>query len=456
MVIYFLITRTKFEIGWHLRVDFNQLSFPSKNVYFCRASENMKKTDVLVIGAGPSGTIAASLIKKAGFDVIIVEKLLFPRFVIGESLLPRCMEALDEAGFLEAVKAQGFQEKFGAKFVMNNNEICDFNFNEKHTQGFDWTWQVPRANFDKTLADECEKMGIPVEYETEVTDIKINADDESSITTVRYTDGSTEEIHARFIVDGSGYGRVIPRLFGLEKDSNLPPRETLFTHYEDKNRDRVAQEPNRITIFVYNETTWVWVIPFSNGVTSVGFVGFPDVFETLSGTPDENMRFLINSHPELKERFGDCTMLFEPVTLKSWSATTDRFYGKGFVLTGNVTEFLDPMFSSGVTLASVSAQNAGHLVIKKLQGQEVDWEKEYMEPCMQGVNVFRTFVMGWYDGDLHTIFFAKNQNEDMRRQICSVLAGYVWDESNPFVRNHSKQVKTLANYIRNSSEVNPV
>ncbi|HOZ52487.1 MAG TPA: NAD(P)/FAD-dependent oxidoreductase [Chitinophagaceae bacterium] len=411
----------------------------------------MKKTDVLIIGAGPSGTIAAAIIKKAGYDVTIVEKLNFPRFVIGESLLPRCMEALEEAGLLDAVKQQGFQEKFGAKFVMNNNEICDFNFNEKYSGNYDWTWQVPRADFDKTLADECEKMGIQVHYETEVTDIQIN-DDESSITTVKYLDGTEDQIQARYIVDGSGFGRVIPKLFGLERDSNLPTRETLFTHYIDSKRDSVAQEPNRITIYVYNATTWVWCIPFSNGNTSLGFVGFPDFFSTLTGTLEEKMNFLVNSHDELRARFGEAKMAFEPRELKGWSATTDKFYGKGFVLTGNVTEFLDPMFSSGVTLASVSAQNAAHLVIKKLQGESVDWEKDYMQPCMQGVNVFRTFVMGWYDGDLHSIFFSKNQNPEMRKQICSVLAGYVWDDTNPFVKNHQKHVKTLASFIRQTQE----
>jgi 2-polyprenyl-6-methoxyphenol hydroxylase-like FAD-dependent oxidoreductase len=107
-----------------------------------------EKTDVLVIGAGPAGTVAASIISKAGFKVMIVEKLKFPRFVIGESLLPRCMEALTEAGFLDAVKAAGFQEKFGAKFV-KNGKICDYLFADQFTPGWNWTWQVPRAEFDQ-------------------------------------------------------------------------------------------------------------------------------------------------------------------------------------------------------------------------------------------------------------------------------------------------------------------
>ncbi len=109
---------------------------------------SMNSTDVLVIGAGPAGTVAASIVNKAGFKVQIVEKMKFPRFVIGESLLPRCMEALEEAGFLEAVKEKDFQEKGGAKFV-KNGKICDYQFADQFTKGWEWTWQVPRRNLIK-------------------------------------------------------------------------------------------------------------------------------------------------------------------------------------------------------------------------------------------------------------------------------------------------------------------
>src|SRR5882757_2467083 len=179
------------------------------------------KVDVLVIGAGPAGTVAASIVNKAGFKVRIVEKLKFPRFVIGESLLPRCMEALEQAGFLDAVKAKGFQEKFGAKFV-KNGKICDYLFADQFTQGWTWTWQVPRGEFDQTLADTVEKMGVPVSYETTVTNIVFTGSD--SLTTVEDIQGNQSQIQARFIIDGSGYGRVIPRLFNLDKPSVLPPR----------------------------------------------------------------------------------------------------------------------------------------------------------------------------------------------------------------------------------------
>lgn len=402
-----------------------------------------KKVDVLVIGAGPSGTIAASIMHQAGLSVQIVEKMTFPRFVIGESLLPRCMEALEEAQFMDAVKSKGFQQKDGAKFVMNG-QVCDFNFSQQYTQGWTWTWQVPRADFDKTLADECVKMGIPLHYNTEVVNIQIF--DDHSLTTVKVADGSVDTIEARFIVDGSGYGRVIPRLFGLERPSTQAPRKTLFCHMTDPRRS-AAVEPNRITIYVHNPTTWIWVIPFSNGNTSVGYVGSPEFFEAFTGKPEEQFRKLIEAQPELKERFAGSDMLWEPRTLQSWSATTDTFYGKGFVLTGNVTEFLDPVFSSGVTLASVSAQLAANLVIRQLRGETVDWQNEYMKKMQLGVDVFRTYVNGWYDGSLFDIFFAENRNPEIMSQICSVLAGYVWDESNPFVKNHEKNVRTLSRFI---------
>ncbi len=404
---------------------------------------NTQQVDVLVIGAGPAGTVAASIIHQAGYKVMMVEKQKFPRFVIGESLLPRSMEALQEAGFIEAIQQKGFQQKFGAKFV-KGDAVCDFTFKEQYTKGWEWTWQVTRADFDKTLADTCEGMGIPIAYETTVTAIRFNGSD--SVTTAVDAQGNEMEIHARFIVDGSGYGRVIPRLFNLEKTSVLQPRKALFAHTNDIRRS-MADEPNRITAVTHKKGVWIWIIPFSTGVTSVGFVGEPEFFAQYRGTPEQQYRALLEAEPFTADRFRDVPLVFEPRILESWSATTDKFYGDGFVLTGNVTEFLDPIFSSGVTLACVSSQTAAKLVIRKLKGEAVDWEKEYMEPTMQGVNTFRSYVMAWYEGTLDTIFFKKDPDPVIKQQICSVLAGYVWDMSNPFVAHHDTELKRLARAI---------
>jgi flavin-dependent dehydrogenase len=411
---------------------------------------NTEQVDVLVIGAGPAGTVAASIVKKAGFSVKIVEKQLFPRFVIGESLLPRCMEALNEAGFIEAIEAKGFQQKSGAKFV-KNGKVCDYLFADQFTPGWNWTWQVQRAEFDKTLADTVETMGVPVCYETTVTDIKFTGTD--SVTTVEDKDGNQSQISARFIIDGSGYGRVIPRLFNLDRPSTQVPRKALFVHTVDAKRS-MADEPNRITVVVHQPGVWIWVIPFSTGVTSLGFVGNPEFFKQYQGTDEEVLRQLIASQPYLAERFKDVEFVFDTKVLEAWSSTTDKFYGEGFVLTGNVTEFLDPIFSSGVTLATVSSQTAAHLVIRKLNGEDIDWEKEYMEPVMQGVNTFRSYVTAWYEGTLDKIFFSEKQDQEIKNRICSVLAGYVWDMDNEYVKNHATALHKLARIITLSDLVN--
>jgi flavin-dependent dehydrogenase len=403
-----------------------------------------EEVDVLVIGAGPAGTVAASIVNRGGYKVKIVEKQQFPRFVIGESLLPRCMEALTEAGFIEAIREKGFQQKGGAKFV-KNGKICDYSFADQFTSGWNWTWQVPRADFDKTLADTVNQMGVPVDYERTVTGIRFDGSD--SLTTVEDKSGEKSGIQARFIIDASGYGRVIPRLFNLERPSNLPPRKALFAHTVDLNRS-MADEPNRITIVVHEPGVWIWIIPFSNGVTSLGYVGDPGFFDRFPGNPTEQFRKLIASQSYLSERFENVELVFEPRVLQSWSSTTDRFYGEGFVLTGNVTEFLDPVFSSGVTLATVSSQLAGNLVLQKLKGTEVNWDKEYMQIMQQGIDTFRSYVMAWYEGTLDTIFFSEDQDELIKSQICSVLAGYVWDTGNPYVKNHKTALHKLAAMIK--------
>ena len=403
-----------------------------------------EKIDVLIIGAGPAGSVAASMIHQAGFSVRVVEAKRFPRFVIGESLLPRCMEVLEDANLLEAVKSKNFQQKFGAKF-MKEDKVSDFNFSEQFSAGWTWTWQVPRADFDHTLITEVRRWGVQVDFETTVTAIEFY-EDESSLTTVQRKDGSDEKIEARFIVDASGYGRVIPRLFQLDKPSSLDPRKAIFAHVNDIHRNDL-DEPNRIIAVVYAPGVWSWIIPFSNGVTSLGFVGSLEFFSQLEGDNESQFRSFIKGNNYLKKRFGGVSLVFEPRTLEAWSATTDKFYGKGFVLTGNVTEFLDPIFSSGVMFATVSSHQASRLVIKKLRNELVDWDKDYTHFIQQGVDTFRTYVMAWYDGTLEKIFFSDNQDPLIKKQICSVLAGYVWDQENPYVRNHAVALQRLVKLI---------
>src|SRR5690606_5954872 len=143
---------------------------------------------------------------------------------------------------------------------------------------------------------------------------------------------------------------------------------------------------------------------------------------------------------------------FEPITIKNYSKAVTKFYGKGFVLTGNSAEFLDPVFSSGVTFATESALKASKLIAKELQGEVVNWKEDYEGYIKSGVDVFATYVKEWYTGNLQTLFFHRPENLEIKRQICAVLAGYVWDETNPFVKKHDRIVKTLAHLINMEKE----
>ncbi|HNQ61445.1 MAG TPA: NAD(P)/FAD-dependent oxidoreductase [Bacteroidia bacterium] len=408
-----------------------------------------EKVDVLVIGAGPAGSIAAALLNKQGFKIKIVEKEIFPRFVIGESLLPRVMDHLDEAGLLERIKAEKFQEKFGAKFV-RGDEICDFNFADQFSDGWKWTWQVPRAQFDKVMADEVARQGVSVEYGSVVSTIEFNAT--QSVTTVVKPKGGEKKVEARFIVDASGYGRVIPRMFNLDKPSNFEARRSHFVHFTDGKRPG-GIDGNRITVIVHEKRTWIWIIPFSNGTTSVGYVGDPQFYYSLPKDPVHLMRKLCDLNENTSERFKDEEMVMEPRSIEGYAISTKKLYGDGFVLCGNATEFLDPVFSSGVTFAMESGNRAAKLVTAFLNDKSVDWERDYTQYMLQGINTFRSYVTGWYDGSLHDIFFSKTTNPEIKQQICSVLAGYVWDLDNPFVKKHEQLLQTLSKVIRIESTI---
>jgi flavin-dependent dehydrogenase len=400
----------------------------------------MEKVDVLVIGAGPSGTMAAAIANKSGLNVKIIEKTKFPRFVIGESLLARCMDHFEEAGVLEELKKHNFQVKNGAIFL-KGEQRCEFNFSEQFTKGKEWTWQVPRDKFDKVIADKVESIGVAIDYESEVIDIQFNRTDSTTI--VKDKRGVEKKIEAKFIIDASGYGRVIPKLLDLNYPSTQPNRSTIFTHFKDLNRPN-TEDSNKIIAISHKPDVWIWVIPFSNGNTSCGFVGNPDYLEKYKGTPTERLKSLINNEPLLQARFQNSDMIFEPLMISAYSIAVKQLHGAGYVLTGNSTEFLDPIFSTGVTFATESGILAGKLASKQLKGEKIDWDLEYSAPILNGIEVFRTYIDAWYDGSLHKIFFSDIIDEKVKKQICSVLSGYAWDKSNPFVTRHKQSVRNLA------------
>lgn len=405
---------------------------------------NSEHVDVLIIGAGPSGAVAASILQKKGITLKVVERDHFPRFVIGESLIPRCMDHFDEAGFVEAVEAKGFEKKFGARFL-RGDEVCWFDFSKKFSAGWDWTWQLPRAEFDKTLTDVLQQRGVDISFGTTVESVVFDGTD--SITTVRNEAGDRHEIHARFLIDCSGYGRVLPRLLDLDKPSSFPPMAATFVHLDDVRRP-TGEEGTLITFDVLEQEVWFWVIPFSNGRSSLGLVCPKEHLEAIQKANNtETFRHIIHQSDYYRARFDGLDFLFEPKQIVSYAKASKKLYGDGFAITGNSAEFLDPVFSSGVCFATESGSLAAKLAARQLRGDAVDWKQEYEEHMLWGVSVFRSYIRDWYSGDLQKFFFHKEVNEEVRRKVCSVLAGYVWDKENPFVKKHDRAVRAVTHLL---------
>ncbi len=399
--------------------------------------------DVVVIGAGPAGAIASSRILQAGMSVLVIEKTSFPRFVIGESLLPQCMNYLEKADLLECVEDLKAQVKTGVIFY-HENERCDFLFKERFSEGWDYTYQVKRAEFDHALIQEVEKKGAEVTFNSEVINVKTSK--EEQVVFFNDANGKEHKIDCRFVIDASGYGRVLPRLFDLEIPSDLKSRGAIFTHLIDDKRTSQAAENIFVNAF-NNNTAWVWSIPFSDGTSSVGVVGDDAFIQEISENNGEKFTQIIRTFPGLNDRYAESKFIFDPKTILGYSIGIKQLHGDGFVLCGNSTEFLDPIFSSGVMFALASGYEAADLVVKELNGEKVDWKKEYDTFLMHGVAVFRSYVDAWYNGDLHTIIFEENSQQEFKEQICSVLAGYVWDMENPFVKKHKTLLRTLAKVI---------
>ncbi|MCP2026495.1 flavin-dependent dehydrogenase [Flavobacterium sp. HSC-32F16] len=409
--------------------------------------------DVLVIGAGPSGCVSASYLHKNNVKVKVVEKQKFPRLVVGESLIPRVMDHFAEAELFEALDAMNFEKKLGARFI-RGEEICVFDFSKKFGEGWDWTWQVPRADFDNTMAQEVVRKGVDLEFETEV--LEVSFEGKKSKTIVKDKDGNLKEIHANFIIDSSGYGRVLPRLLDLDTPSKLDPHSSIFTHVKDINREE-GEEGTQISFDILETEVWLWVIPFSNGNTSLGVVGPTDFINSLSENKDnaEALKNAIQKSDYYIKRFAGTEFLFEPVKLENYSRAVKKMYGDGFALTGNSSEFLDPVFSSGVAFATESGMLAAKLYLKESQGIAVDWEVEFTQYMKRGIAVFTTYVQEWYTGNLQTLFFHQPENPEVKEKICAVLAGYVWNEENSFVKKHDHVIANMAYLLNMQKEQSP-
>jgi flavin-dependent dehydrogenase len=299
---------------------------------------------------------------------------------------------------------------------------------------------VKRADFDLLLATQAKDRGARINYGTRVRGWSREAN-----RVVLDCQGETEEfsVACRFLVDASGFGRVLAKLADLEYPSDLPARRAIFHHLKhpvlkgefDRNKITIAQARMDLPY-------WFWFIPFTEDTASFGLVGDADL------SHDNDLQQSLSSHvatmPLMQQWVSEATPLTQTRTIVGYSCNVKQLFGERFVLLGNAGEFVDPIFSSGVSIACRSAIMAAPLVVRELRGESVDWREEYELPLRSGVNVFHVFVKAWYEGTLSRLIYSTNKHDLYRRHISSILAGYVWDRNNPFTRVTVERLRTLA------------
>ncbi|WKE63986.1 NAD(P)/FAD-dependent oxidoreductase [Gallaecimonas kandeliae] len=405
-----------------------------------------ERVQVLVIGAGPAGVLAATLLHRAGIGVRVLEKARFPRFSIGESLLPQSMAFLAEAGLLKAVNQAGFQYKEGAAFG-HQGRYVDFDFRDKFSPGPGTTFQVKRAQFDKLLADEALKQGVDIRFGQSIEEVDLSVS--PARIWARGEDGEPYQLEADFVLDASGFGRVLPRLLDLEIPSGFEPRQGVFTHVVDNASEGFDRDKILISVHPEHKDVWYWLIPFSDGTSSLGVVASQAYFEGRAEQDNEALlKALTFEEPGLAKVLAQASFEQPVNCLKGYSAKVSRLCGPGFALLGNAGEFLDPVFSSGVTIAFKSASLAAQTLVRQFKGETVDWQADFAAPLQAGVDVFRTYVEGWYEGSFQDVIFYPEPQPQVKQMVCSILAGYVWDKGNPFVAESRRRLRALAEICR--------
>lgn len=404
----------------------------------------MIEVDVFIIGAGPAGSISAAKLVQAGYAVKVVDKVAFPRFVIGESLLPRCNQLLEEANMLTCVEDADFQFKGGAIFQNERGDYTALDFSKNLGQKWKSSYQVKREVFDELLIKDAASKGADVAFEVEV----VAYDEIGNIITTEEHDGTLKKYHAKKVLDASGYGRVLPRLLNLENDSSLALRRATFARVDSDIRPEGEFEGYIVIDVIGDNDAWVWNIPFSDGTTSVGIVCTEAYFQSYNLDDEAFWEKVISTNPHTSRRYKTSKRTVDVGSISGYSAAVTKLFDANYILTGNASEFLDPVFSSGVTLALESGSKAADLVIRELRGEAVDYKQEYEAYMMLGINVFREYVNAWYDGRLQTILFSDKKSEKITAKIISILSGYVWDKQNSFVTSSKLAMQTTYEVLK--------
>ena len=356
--------------------------------------------DVVVIGGGPAGATASTLIAQQGRQVVLFERETFPRFHIGESLIPETYWVLKRLKMLPKMQQSPFVKKHSVQFTNASGKTsAPFYFWDNKPHECSQTWQVVRSEFDLMMLNNAREHGVEVHEATRVFDV-IFEDRRAVGVTVRHEDGSFREVRCSVVVDASGQNGLIANRLGLRVWDPVLNKGAIWTYWEDAHRDTGRDEGATLVLQTADKNGWFWYIPLHRNQASVGVVAPFDYLFKNRVSFERTFQEEVENCLAVKERIANARRVTGYFATKDFSYRTSKVAGDGWVLVGDAWGFLDPLYSSGVLLALKSGELAADAIVEGLAcGDTSDAQLGKWGPGFnQGVDRMRRLVCEYYDG----------------------------------------------------------